>query len=692
MSKNDSKSAKLPKSAAANDAASTPAGNFIRSAIEDDLAHQRYAARTWAGKPGDATVHAGQPADPAKIRTRFPPEPNGYLHFGHSKSICLNFGLARDFGGVCHMRFDDTNPEKEEQEYVDSILDAVKWLGFDWDAFGKSHLYFASDYFDFMYEAAIHLISTGNAYVESLSAEQMRALRGTLTEPGRPSPYRDRGIEENLALFRGMREGQYKDGEHVLRARIDMASPNINLRDPAIYRIKHAEHHRTGGKWCIYPMYTFAHPIEDALENITHSICTLEFEDQRPFYDWLLRTLIPLLQPAGYDKYLGELARWLMHDFEARLPVFTREADKLGLEGINAPLHEADGGSHDEAIGAVAEALSRLRQLPELAYRLGLNLVRAADSGYRYTPDYIGLPRQIEFARLNLTYVVLSKRKLIQLVEEKHVEGWDDPRMPTLVGARRRGYTPEGFRLLAERVGVSKSNSWIDYSILEDCMREDLNERAPRRVAVLDPLKLVIDNYPDGQEELCQLPNHPQKPEWGKRDVPFSKELWIERDDFAEVPPPKYFRLFPGNKVRLRYGFVIECTGCDKDAAGNVTAVHCNYFADSKSGTPGSDTYKVKGNIHWVSAKHAYAAEVRLYDRLFKDPHPGSGDRDFLDDLNPDSVKTVSAKLEPALRDAREGEHFQFERHGYFVPDRIDPITGAPEFNRAVTLRDAWQK
>jgi glutaminyl-tRNA synthetase len=531
----------------------------------------------------------------------------------------------------------------------------------------------------------------------------MRALRGTLTEPGQNSPYRDRSIEENLALLRGMRDGKYQDGEHVLRARIDMASPNINLRDPAIYRIKHAEHHRTGGKWCVYPMYTYAHPIEDALENITHSICTLEFEDQRPFYDWLLRTLIPLLHPQGFDKYLGELARWLMHDFDERLPVFRREADKLGLEGINAPLNEAAGGSQDEAISAVAEAMSRLRQLPEPAYRLGLHLVHAADSGYRYTPDYIGVPRQIEFARLNLTYVALSKRKLIQLVQEKHVEGWDDPRMPTLVGARRRGYTPQGFRLLAERVGVSKANSWIDYSTLEDCMRDDLNEHAPRRIAVLDPLKLIIDNYPEGEEELCQLPNHPQKPDWGKRDVPFSRELWIEREDFAEVPPPKYFRLYPpgmnsagepvaGNKVRLRYGFVIECTGCEKDVQGNVTAVHCSYYADSKSGTPGSDNYKVKGNIHWVSAKHAYATEVRLYDRLFKDPHPGAGDRDFLEDLNPDSVKTIKAQLEPALREARAGEHYQFERHGYFVPDRIDPISGAPEFNRAVTLKDSWQK
>ena len=587
--------------------------NFIRNIIDEDLAKGTYAARTWAGRPGPAGTHLGKPADPAKIRTRFPPEPNGYLHFGHAKSICLNFGLARDYGGVCHMRFDDTNPEREEQEYVDSIIDAVKWLGFDWNVNGTDHLYFASDYFDFMYAAAEYLITSANAYVDSLSAEQMRTLRGTLTEPGKNSPYRERSIDENLALFRGMRDGSYAEGEHILRAKIDMASPNINLRDPAIYRIRKAAHHRTGDKWCIYPMYTYAHPIEDALENITHSLCTLEFEDQRPFYDWLL----------------------------ARL-----------MEGS-------------------------LIQRPA--------------------------PHQYEFARLNLTYLVLSKRKLIELVEDKHVEGWDDPRMPTLVGARRRGYTPEGFRLFAERIGVSKSDSWIDYSTLEECMRDDLNERAPRRTAVLDPLKLVIDNYPEGQEEECQAPNHPQKPDWGKRSTPFSKELWIEREDFMETPAKGYFRLYPpgvnsageptaGNKVRLRYGFVIECTGCDKDAAGNVTAVHCNYFADSKSGTPGSDTYKVKGNIHWVSARHAYAAEVHLYDRLFKAPHPGAGDRDFLLDLNLESMKTITAQLEPLLRTAKPGEHYQFERHGYFIADRIDPVTGEPDFNRAVTLKDTWQK
>ncbi len=576
--------------------------NFIRNAVEADLSSGKYAARNWAGKPGAAATHAAAAPDPAKIRTRFPPEPNGYLHFGHAKSICLNFGLARDYGGVCHMRFDDTNPEKEEQEYVDSILSAVHWLGFDWKANGTEHLYHASDYFDFMYQAAEYLVESGHAYVDEQSAEEMRATRGTLTEHGQNSPWRDRPAAESLARLREMRSGKHPDGSMVLRAKIDMRSPNINLRDPAIYRIKRATHHRTGDAWCIYPMYTYAHPIEDALERITHSICTLEFEDQRPFYDWLLERLV-----EG-----GLLAR--------------------------------------------------------------------------------PLPQQIEFARLNLTYVVLSKRKLIQLVTERHVEGWDDPRLPTLVGARRRGYTPEGFRLFAERIGVSKSDSWIDYGVFEECMREHLNEVAPRRIAVLDPLKLVIDNYPQEGEELCQAPNHPQKPELGKRAVPFSRELWIEREDFSEAPPKGYFRLFPGNKVRLRYGYVVECTGCDKDAAGRITAVHCRYFADSKSGTPGADTYKVKGNIHWVSARHAYGCEVRLYDRLFRDPHPGSGERDFLLDLNPEAKRSVAAQLEPALKEAQPEERFQFERHGYFVADLKDTRPGAPVFNRTVTLKDTWQR
>lgn len=581
---------------------SAPSSNFLRQIVDRDLAQGTYASRHWARTPGDAAHHAAGEPDPAKIRTRFPPEPNGYLHIGHAKSICLNFGLARDYGGVCHMRFDDTNPEKEEQEYVDSITDAVQWLGFGWEAFGASHLYYASNYFDFMYRAAEHLITSGNAYVDQQTADEMRANRGTLTEPGKNSPWRDRPAAESLTLFREMRDGKHPDGAMVLRARIDMASPNINLRDPAIYRIKRAHHHNTGDKWCIYPMYTYAHPLEDAVEGVTHSICTLEFEDQRPFYDWVLE--------------------------------------------------------------------------------------RLAEGGLLANP----LPKQYEFARLNLTYVVLSKRKLIELVEKQVVSGWDDPRMPTLVGARRRGYTPEGFRLFAERIGVSKADSWIEYTILEDCMRETLNASAERRIAVLDPIKLVIDNYAEGLSEDCHAPNHPQKPELGHRVVPLSRELWIEREDFMEEPVKGYFRLFPGNKVRLRYGYVVECTGCEKDTNGSVTVVHCQYLPDTKSGTPGSDTIKVKGNIHWVSAAHAYAAEIRLYDRLFKEAHPGAGDRDYLDDINPDSVKTITAQLEPALKNANPEERFQFERHGYFVADKKDSVSGKPVFNRTVTLRDAWQK
>jgi len=579
-----------------------PAANFIKNIVEADLAAGKHAQRHWAGRPGTAADQASGPLDPAKIRTRFPPEPNGYLHFGHAKSILLNFGLAQQYGGRCHLRFDDTNPEKEDQEYVDSIVDAVKWLGCSWESAGETNLYYASNYFDWMAAFAEYLISAGHAYVDSQSADEMRANRGTLTGAGKDSPFRTRSVEENMALFKRMQAGEFPDGAHILRAKIDMSAPNINLRDPAIYRIRHATHHNTGDKWCVYPMYTFAHPIEDALECITHSICTLEFEDQRPFYDWLLERL-------------------------------------------------AEGG---------------LLQRP--------------------------LPQQIEFSRLNLTYVVLSKRKLIQLVEEKHVDGWDDPRLPTLVGARRRGFTPEAFRRFNEMNGVTKSDSWIDIGVLEECQREHLNETAPRRIAVLDPVRLVIDNYPEGQEEECLAPNHPQKPEWGKRPVAFSRELWIEREDFMEVPSKGYFRLFPGNTVRLRYGFVVKCSGCDKDANGKITAVHCEYMPDSKSGTPGSDSYKVKGNIHWVSAQHAYAAEVRLYDRLFAVEAPGAGGRDFIADLNPTSKIVINAQLEAALKQAAAEERFQFERHGYFVADRVDSQPGAPVFNRAVTLKDSWAK
>ena len=585
-----------------------PAANFIRNVIEADLAAGAYATRCWSGRPGPAAQQQTGMVDPARVRTRFPPEPNGYLHYGHAKSICLNFGLARDFGGVCHMRFDDTNPTREEQEYVDSILESVQWLGFGWEAFGVSHQYFASDYFLWLYEFAEQLIAAGCAYVDSQSAEEMRARRGTLTEPGIDSPFRGRSKAENLELLRRMRAGEFADGTHVLRLKIDMQSPNINLRDPVVYRIRHAHHHRTGNTWCIYPMYDYAHGISDALENVTHSICTLEFEDHRPLYDWLNERLA-----------------------------------KLGW--LNTPL-----------------------------------------------------PRQYEFSRLNLSYVVLSKRKLIQLVEDGYVAGWDDPRLPTLIGARRRGFTAEGFRRFAERIGVSKSESWIDMSVLEDCMREHLNEAAERRVAVLDPLRLVITNFPASGHETCHAPKHPLHPELGVREMPFTRELWIEREDFQEVPEKGFHRLYPGNTVRLRHGFVVTCTGCEKDAAGRVTAVHAEYFADSKSGTPGADQYKTKGNLHWVSVAHAHAATVRLYDRLFAHPRPGArreGDapdleRDFLDDINPDSLRVITAQLEPALRQAAAEQCFQFERHGYFVADRHDSRPGAPVFNRTVTLRDGW--
>ncbi|MGB4811616.1 MAG: glutamine--tRNA ligase/YqeY domain fusion protein [Methylophilaceae bacterium] len=591
--------------------------NFIRGIIDRDLADNKLANKHWAGSPGDAAHHQAGQVDAAKIRTRFPPEPNGYLHIGHAKSIFLNFGLARDYNGICHLRFDDTNPEKESQEYVDSITEMVQWLGFGWQNNGQngteSNLYFASDYFDFMYRAAESLIEHGNAYVDAQTAEEMRISRGTLTEAGKDSPYRNRSIAENLSLFREMRDGKHPDGSMVLRAKIDMTSPNINMRDPTIYRIRRAHHHNTGDKWCIYPMYTYAHPIEDALETVTHSICTLEFEDQRPFYDWLLEHL--------------------------------------------------------------------------------------AEAGLIAQP----IPKQYEFARLNLTYVVLSKRKLIQLVEEKHINGWDDPRLPTLAGARRRGYVAEGFKLFTDRIGISKADSWIDYSTFEDCMREVLNINAERRIAVLDPIKLVIDNYPldssgQSQVEDCFAPNHPLKPELGKRVVSLTRELWIEREDFMEVPSKGYFRLTPEGMVRLRYGYVVKCTGCEKDVQGNVTVVHCEYLPDTKSGTPGSDSVKVKGNIHWVSAQHAYECEVRLYDRLFKEAHPGEGkaedgrDRDFLNDINPNSVTVITAQLEPSLKDAKAEDSFQFERHGYFVADKKDSVAGKPVFNRTVTLKDAWQK
>ncbi|NLD69245.1 MAG: glutamine--tRNA ligase/YqeY domain fusion protein [Limnobacter sp.] len=580
--------------------ASPPPSNFIRTTIEADLQAGRHEGRRWAGHPGVAAVHRQAPLDPAAIRTRFPPEPNGYLHIGHAKSICLNFGLARDYGGRCHMRFDDTNPEKEEQEYVDAIVNAVRWLGFGWKDEHEDNLYFASDYFDAFYEMAEWLVTAGHAYVDSQSAEEMRMNPGTLTEPGRNSPFRDRPADESLRLLREMRDGRHAEGTQVLRAKIDMASPNLNMRDPALYRIRFAEHHRSGDRWCIYPMYDYAHPIEDALENITHSICTLEFEDHRPLYDWLLERL-------------------------------------------------AEGGFFDKP-----------------------------------------LPQQIEFARLNPTYLVTSKRKLRELVATGLVDGWDDPRMPTLAGLRRRGYTPESIRRFCDGSGVSKANSWIDIGALEQALRDDLDDKAPRAVAVLDPLKLIIDNWPVGLEDECEAPVHPKQPERGKRRFPIGGELWIEREDFAEEPPKGFFRLYPGNRVRLRYGYVIECTGCDKDADGRVTAVHANYLPDSKSGTPGADVYKVKGNLHWVSAAHALEAEVRLFDRLYREAQPEAEGRDHKDAMNPDSKRVVRAMLEPTLAGALPEDRFQFERHGYFVADRVDSKPGAPVFNRAVTLKDSW--
>ena len=587
-----------------------PAANFVRAIIAEDNHTGKYGGR---------------------VVTRFPPEPNGYLHYGHAKSIILNFGLAAENHGTCHLRFDDTNPLKEDVEFEDAIAASVRWLGFDWG----EHRYHASDYYDALYRYAEWFIEQGLAYVDSQTPEEMRATRGTLTEPGIESPHRARSVAENLDLFRRMRAGEFPDGAHVLRLKIDMASANLNLRDPAIYRIRHARHHRTGDKWCIYPLYDYTHCISDALERITHSICTLEFQDHRPLYDWVIEQLA-----AG-----GQLLR--------------------------------------------------------------------------------PLPQQVEFARLNLTYVVLSKRKLIELVEGGHVDGWDDPRMPTLVGARRRGFTPEGFQLFAERIGVSKSDSWIDMSVLEDAMRDDLNARAQRRVAVLDPVKLVIDNYPADTVETMHPPNHPQHPEWGRRPLAFGRELWIERDDFAETPPKGFFRLTPGAEVRLRYAYIVRCTGVEKDADGRVSVVHCTYDPATRSGTAGADARKVKGNIHWLAVGDAVQAEVRLYDRLFRVPFPGArntrsvkdetagaadplplhahllagdddevaeaAERSYLDDLNPASKRVITAYVEPALATAPAEERVQFERHGYFVADLIDHAPGRPVFNRAVTLKDSWK-
>jgi len=525
-----------------------------------------------------------------RVHTRFPPEPNGYLHIGHAKSVCLNFGIAAEYKGLCNLRFDDTNPTKEEVEYVESIIEDVRWLGFDFE----DRLFYASDYFEQMYEYAVQLIRAGKAYVDDSSADKIREHRGTLTEQGKQSPYRNRSVEENLDLFQRMRAGEFEDGSRVLRAKIDMASPNFNMRDPIMYRILHAEHHRTGDKWCIYPMYDWAHGLEDSIERITHSICTLEFEDHRPLYDWFLNEL---------------------------------------------------GVYH---------------------------------------------PQQIEFARLNLTYTVMSKRKLRQFVENGYVSGWDDPRMPTVSGLRRRGYTPESIRTFAERIGVAKTDSTIDVALLEYCIREDLNKRAPRVMAVLHPLRVVIDNYPEGQIEELDAVNNPEDPDMGMRKVPFSRVLYIEQDDFMEQPPKEFFRLAPGREVRLRYAYIIKCVGVVKDKAGKLVELHCTYDPETKSGAAGSSR-KVKGTIHWVSAAHALQAEVRLYDRLFTMENPGDVD-EAETVLNPDSLQTLTGYLEPGLAGSTPGSKYQFERLGYFCVDSRDSSAERLVFNRTVTLRDTWAK
>jgi glutaminyl-tRNA synthetase len=527
-----------------------------------------------------------------RVVTRFPPEPNGYLHIGHAKSICLNFGIALENNGVCHLRFDDTNPTKEDIEYVDSIKDTVHWLGFDWG----DKLFYASDYFEQLYQYAVQLIKAGKAYVDDLTADQMREYRGTLTEPGKNSPYRDRSVEENLDLFTRMRAGEFEEGSRTLRAKIDMASPNINMRDPVMYRILKAEHHRTGNTWCIYPMYDFAHCVSDAIEGITHSICTLEFEDHRPLYDWF-------------------------------------------LDELRTPHH----------------------------------------------------PQQIEFARLNLTYTMMSKRKLLALVKGGYVRGWDDPRMPTLVAYRRRGYTPEAIRNFCERIGVAKRNSVVDMAMLEHEIREDLNKRAPRAMAVLRPVKVIIDNYPEGKVEELDALNNPEDLSAGTRKVPFSREVYIERDDFMENPPKKFFRLAPGREVRLRYAYIIKCERAVKDEnTGEIIELHCTYDPETRSGGS-AEGRKVKATIHWVSAPHAVKAEVRLYDHLFTTPDPGAVE-DFTTVLNPHSLEVVnSCRVEPSLAAAAEGSRYQFERLGYFCVDP-DSKPEAPVFNRTVTLKDTWAR
>ena len=679
-------------------AAKTAPPNFIRNIIAEDLLRGTYDDRNWAGRPGPYDIHEHAPRDPARIRTRFPPEPNGYLHIGHAKSICLNFGLARDFGGRCHMRFDDTNPVKEDQEYVDAILDTVRWLGFDWDSGGENNLYHASDYFEDMYRFAEHLIQTGYAYVDEQSAERIRQTRGTLTEPGVNSPYRDRPIEESLRLFREMRAGAHAEGSMILRAKIDMASPNINMRDPAIYRIRFAEHHMTGNKWVIYPMYAYAHPIEDALENITHSICTLEFEDQRPFYDWTLERIVPVLRRPQFLAAKRMLEEIAAEGIEAKrqFALHCRNfADKLGYTRWERRVEAMFASWSRNPDLAVNDADELLKLLLEHTENFTPLLQHALDSR---KPNPFMLPHQHEFNRLNLTYVVMSKRKLIQLVEDGHVDGWDDPRMPTLVGLRRRGYTPQSIQLFMERIGVSKSLQWIDYATLEQALRDDLDSRAPRATAVLRPIKLIVDNYPAGQTEDCVIPVHPQKPEMGNRTIPFGRELWIEADDFMEDAPADYFRLSlgkdgaPGNPVRLRFAYVVRATGVEKDASGHITAVHAEYLPQTRSGSPGQNSVKTRTAIHWLPVHAAVAAEVRLYDRLFTEAQPDASERNFLELLNPESKTVLKSYVEPSLAAAAPDDKFQVERNGYFVADRKDHTPARPVFNLAVSLKDSWGK
>ena len=565
----------MQRSDVMNNEEKTLPSNFIRNIIADDLKQNKNEGR---------------------VHTRFPPEPNGYLHIGHAKSICLNFGIADEHeGGLCNLRFDDSNPEKEDLEYVEAIKEDVRWLGFDW----QDRLFFASDYYQQLYDYAVILIKAGKAYVESLSLEEIRKYRGTLKQPGKASPDRDRSIEENIDLFERMRAGEFEDGKYILRAKIDMASPNMNLRDPAIYRIKKAHHYRTGDEWCIYPMYDFTHGISDALEGITHSLCTLEFEDHRPLYDWFLE----------------------------QLPI---------------PCH----------------------------------------------------PQQIEFSRLNLNFTVTSKRKLNELVMGGYVDGWDDPRMLTIAGMRRRGYTAAAIRDFCERIGVTKNDTIIDMSVLENCVREDLDKTTRRVMGVLKPLRVVIENYPDGQSEELDAPYHPNDPDMGSREVPFSKVIYVEHDDFMEEPPKKFFRLGPGREVRLRYAYFITCNEVIKDEHGEVVELHCTYDPETKGGNA-PDGRKVRGTIHWVSAEHALDAEVRVYDRLFNDPEPDSNlhDKDWKEFLNPESMEILdNAKLEPSLAKAKAGDQFQFERLGYFIVDAKGSKEDKPAFNRTITLRDSWSK